>query len=140
MTDRSLEEGINRRRYEELQLLFSHLSPSCMPSPLSPGPVASRRLHRLVYYGTKSLNNAAYSPSVSHSRRASTSLSSISALLSLCRLQLGGKYSEIGVILSTNPTCSQDEWARLPHADYVFLISAYIKASVETESLTTPSV
>ncbi len=50
------------------------------------------------------------------------------------------KYLEIGVYVSTNSTCSQDEWARPPHADYVILIPAYIKASAETESLTTPSV
>ncbi len=46
--DHSLEEGVERRRYEELQLLCPHLSPSCMPPLLSPGPVAGRWQRCLV--------------------------------------------------------------------------------------------
>lgn len=43
-------------------------------------------------------------------------------------------------LMSTNSTWSRDEWAQPSRTDYVVLISAYIKASAETESLTTPSV
>lgn len=39
-----------------------------------------------------------------------------------------------------NMYCSQDEWAWQSHTDYVTLILAYIKVSVENESLTTSSV
>lgn len=88
----------------------------------------------LVQYRRQSLNNVAYSLTLSHT--ALTSLSQISALLSLRRLQLEGKILKDWGLMTANSTFSQDEWAQ----DYVILISAYIKASAETESLTTPSV
>lgn len=52
------------------------------------------------------------------------------------RPQLEGGVLEDGGLLSENSTFSQDELAQ----DCVILVSAYIKASAETESLTTPSI
>lgn len=124
----------------------SNSSATNPPSP--PSPTACSALSKACGWPTTAysgfileivyLNNAACSPSTV-SRSLQHHCPNLSPALSL-QTAAGKKTPRNWGSLLTNSTRSQDEWAWLSLKDYAILISAYIKASVGTESLTAPSV